>query len=271
MDHITIDNLEIFANHGVYDEEVALGQKFVISAELYFDSYAAGITDDLEKTINYAQVCSYIAKFVKEHTFKLIETIAESVARGILTSYELVDKVSITVKKPWAPIGQPLDSVMVTINRGWNTVILSIGSNMGDTKEHLDYAVNALSNNSYIKEVKSSSYIVTKPYGDVEQDDFLNGAVKLKTVMTPQELLDYLHSIEKERGRERLVHWGPRTLDLDIVFYGDECIYNDNLVIPHPDMANRRFVLEPICEIAPYYIHPVKKKTVAELLSILHD
>lgn len=114
-----------------------------------------------------------------------------------------------------------------------------------------------------------SDFIVTKPYGDVEQDDFLNGALEIETLKTPEELLEKALSIEKETGRERLIHWGPRTLDIDILFYDDEIIMTDHLKIPHVEIPKRQFVLEPLSNIAPYHIHPVYHKSVVQMLDEL--
>lgn len=268
-DHISIENLEIFANHGVLDAEVVLGQKFIISVDMFFDSSLAGITDDLTNTINYAEVCDFLSEYVRKNTFKLIETIAENVARELLLRYDMLDEVSVTVKKPWAPIGHPLENVLITISRKWHKVYLSIGSNMGDKRAHLDYAVNTLKSDKCMKDVRCSEYIVTEPYGGVEQDDFLNAAVALKTIRTPREVLNMVHNIENDRNRTRQIHWGPRTLDVDILMYDDCIVYEEDLVIPHPDMTNRLFVLGPLDEIAPYAIHPVKKMTVRELKNSL--
>ena len=114
-----------------------------------------------------------------------------------------------------------------------------------------------------------SDFLVTKPYGVTDQDDFLNGCLKLRTLLTPRELLDRLHHIEQEAGRERTLRWGPRTLDLDILFYDDLILGEADLCIPHVDLPNREFVLRPLCEIAPYLHHPVTGKTVWEMLQEL--
>ena len=114
-----------------------------------------------------------------------------------------------------------------------------------------------------------SKYLVTEPYGGVEQDEFLNGVLRLRTLLTPEELLDRLHELEAEANRERLIHWGPRTLDLDILFYDNEIIDTPDLHIPHIDMQNRDFVLKPMDEIAPHYRHPVLNKTIHQLLDEL--
>ena len=116
---------------------------------------------------------------------------------------------------------------------------------------------------------KVSTFITTPPYGVTDQPDFLNGCLKLSTLLYPEELLKELNRIEKEAGRERIIHWGPRTLDLDIIFYDDLVAETDALCIPHVEMHKRAFVLEPLHEIAPYKRHPVYGKTVREMLEDL--
>ena len=269
MDQIKIKDLVVFANHGVYPEENEMGQKFVISATLYTDTRYAGKKDRLEGSIDYGKATYLIYSCVKDHTFKLIETVAETVAETLLLNIEYLDKVDIEVKKPWAPIGLPLETASVSISRGWHKAYIAFGSNIGDSKALIDEAIHKLDirTDSVVEMV--SSYITTKPYGEVEQDDFLNGCLTLKTLLTPHELLIVLNEIEKEAGRTREIHWGPRTLDLDIIFYDDIILDDDELCIPHVDMHNRRFVLEPLHEIAPYKHHPCSKKTVREMLQEL--
>ena len=173
------------------------------------------------------------------------------------------------IEKPWAPVAIPVDSVSVEISRGWHRAYIAIGSNMGDKKAYLDEAVEKLKNHPYCKVVKVSDYITTEPYGGVEQDVFLNGALEIKTLLYPAELLALLNRIEAEAGRERTIHWGPRTLDLDILFYDDCIIDSPALTVPHIDMQNRGFVLIPMSQIAPYLRHPVLGCSVGLLLSRL--
>jgi len=251
MDCMRIENLEVFANHGVFEEEANLGQKFLVSASMYFDASAAGKTDDLSKSVNYADTCAEITQWMKTNRCKLIETVAERLATKLLTDNRIIREVKVTVKKPWAPIGLPLECVSITIDRKWHTAYLSIGSNMGDRKKYLDDGIEYIKKNTSVRVLKVSEYIETKPYGKTDQDDFLNGAVKLETLLTPHELLDLLHDAENAAGRERIEHWGPRTLDMDILLYDDITLADEDLIIPHPDMMNRDFVLTPLREIAP--------------------
>lgn len=265
MDKIKIKDLEVFCNHGVYKEETVLGQKFVVNLSMFTEMRRAGKTDDLEYSVDYGNVSQFITDFMKKNTFKLIEAVAESLAEELLLHYPLVKKVRLEVKKPWAPVHLPLDTVSVEIERGWHMAYIAIGSNMGDKEAYLNEAVESLKMLHGCEVLKVSDYIVTEPYGGVEQDEFLNGALLLKTLFTPYELLDELHVIEQSAGRERIVHWGPRTLDLDILFYDDMILDTEELTIPHAEIALRDFVLEPMDQIAPCFRHPVLNKTIRQL------
>lgn len=269
MDQIKIENLEIFANHGVFQEENVLGQKFLVSATLYTDTRRAGKTDDLGASIHYGEVSQFINSYMKSHTYKLIERVAEGLAEELLLHTEHLQKLELEVKKPWAPVGLPLESVSVKIVRQWHTAYIALGSNMGEKQKYLTDAVKSLHAWDGCRVKSTSSWFVTAPYGMTQQDDFLNGCLKLETLLTPKELLDVLHKIEQEAGRERKVHWGPRTLDLDIIFYDDIMMSTDSLCIPHVEVQKRDFVLKPLHEIAPYLHHPATGKTVREMLEEL--
>ncbi|MBR1816602.1 MAG: 2-amino-4-hydroxy-6-hydroxymethyldihydropteridine diphosphokinase [Lachnospiraceae bacterium] len=271
MDKIIIKDLEIFAYHGVYDEEKKRGQTFIITAELELDLRDAGMTDDLTKTVNYAQVCELISGVMLEEKYNLIEAAAENIANTILIKYDRIKSVRIVVGKPEAPIDMSFDTVCVDITRRKNIAYLGIGSNMGDKEGYLDYAVDQLNKDEYIRVNKISSYIETEPYGDVEQENFLNACLEIETLYSPTELLSVINDIEQSAGRKRIIHWGPRTLDIDILLYNKDIIMEENLKIPHADMTNREFVLEPLCEIAPFAYHPGYNKRIIELFDILKD
>ncbi|MCM1568708.1 MAG: 2-amino-4-hydroxy-6-hydroxymethyldihydropteridine diphosphokinase [Roseburia sp.] len=270
-DEIIIENLECFAYHGVYDSERQKGQLFYINAVLFTDTAKAGRTDELADSTDYGALCGFIDDWMKKHTCSLLEAVAERLAQEILLNYPLIKEIDLEIRKPQAPIELPFGCVSVKIHRGWHQVYLSVGSNMGDRRVNIEGAVQKLSENRLIRQVVSSDLFVTKPYGGVEQEDFLNGAIGLWTLLSPGELLELLHEIEAAAGRERLVRWGPRTLDLDILFY-DKLVYEDErLVIPHVDMENRSFVLKPLSQLAPNLRHPVLHKTVLQLLEALPE
>ncbi len=265
MDQINIDGLEVYAYHGVLPEEKERGQFFYVNAVLFTDMRCAGMTDDLNCATDYGVVCNFIDKFMKEHTYNLIETVAEQLAQALLLEFSKIVSLRLEIRKPSAPIELVFDSVSVEIERGWHEAYVAFGSNIGDREKYIDDAIKAIGKLPQIEVLAVSDKIVTKPYGNVEQDDFVNGVMKIKTLLPADELLQILHQVEAHAGRERKVHWGPRTLDLDILFYDDEIITKENLTVPHPDMKNRDFVLKPLLQIAPYKVHPVYHKTIADM------
>ncbi len=270
-DKIIINNLKVFANHGVFDFEKQNGQEFVFSCEIFTDLQCSGLSDSLKDTVNYAAVCEIIKKIATENCFDLLETLAERICMEIFSQYNDAEAIYLTVLKTQAPIDIEHESVGVCIYRKRHTAYLSLGSNIGDCDKHLDDAIKSLNSKAHTKVTKVSSYIGTKPYGYEEQPDFVNCAVEIKTILNPFELLKFTSSIENEHGRTREIHWGPRTLDIDIILYDDEIINEQNLTIPHIEMHKRAFVLEPLCEIAPYRIHPIFKKSILEMTSFDDD
>lgn len=265
MDRIIIEGLELFCNHGVFPEENVLGQKFLVSAILYTDTRKAGKTDELTASIHYGEVSLRIKEILEKNTYQLIERAAEVVCETLLLEYPLLSKITLRLEKPWAPVRLPLKTVAVEITRQWHEVYLSIGSNIGDKERYLKDAIQSLEEEKDIKVEKVSDFIVTEPYGYTEQDEFLNGCIKLRTLKHPYELLDFLHDIEKNAGRERKIHWGPRTLDLDILFYDKLILEEDDLIIPHKEIEKREFVLKPLVQIAPNFRHPVSNLTIERL------
>lgn len=269
MDKIIIENLEIIAEHGVFKEEKFLGQKFIVSLEMKTDTREAGKTGNLNASTHYGFVSDDVEKLLTSQSFDLIETCAEKTAEMILTKYPLISEVKVTIKKPWAPIRKHFDFVAVEITRKWHTAYLSLGTNMGDKKKNLLEAAEKIGNLENTKITAQSTIIETEPFGYTEQDMFLNSCLEIKTLFTPQELLKELLGIELQMGRVRGIKWGPRIIDIDILFFDDEIIGEADLAVPHPWICERMFVLEPLSEIAPNFVHPLEKKTVGTLKRIL--
>lgn len=144
-------------------------------------------------------------------------------------------------------------------------VWIALGSNMGEGRKNLDLAIKMM-NERGVSVEKVSTYIETEPYGYIEQDNFVNAVCIAETKLSPRELLEVLLKIELDMGRVRIIKWGPRIIDLDILFYEDLIIDEEDLKVPHIEIQKRSFVLEPMNEISPDKIHPVFKKTVHQLL-----
>lgn len=146
---------------------------------------------------------------------------------------------------------------------------IGLGSNKGDKRANCQKALDLLSSAGRVLAV--SSFYCTEPVGYRDQEMFINAAAAVETELTPGALLTECLRIEERLGRIRELRWGPRTLDLDILLYGDRVVDGPDLTIPHPRLALRRFALVPLAEIAPEAVHPVLKKTVKDLLHELKD
>lgn len=149
-------------------------------------------------------------------------------------------------------------------------VFLALGSNLGDRPAAVEQALRRLASHGFVTRLRSSDWL-TEPVGGPPQDWYLNLVVGGEWALGPAGLLDLCLAIEREMGRVRVVRNGPRTIDLDILVYGTQRIERADLVVPHPRLHQRRFVLAPFAEIAPRLVHPVLGKTVAELLAVCPD
>lgn len=148
---------------------------------------------------------------------------------------------------------------------------LAIGTNLGELEKNLLQAIEELRHMKHSKVLRTSSFMSNKAYGVEDQPDFLNGVVEIETELGERELLDAIKAIERKIGRQKTFRWGPRRIDIDIIFYGDEIYKDDVLEIPHKDLIHRDFVLQPMMELAPEKIHPVFHKTIRELFSELNN
>ena len=270
-DEIIISGLKIFAWHGVYEEEKEKGQNFIVNAKLSLDTSLAGESDSLEDSVDYGKVCLFINDFMRINRFNLLEAVANQMARKIMVRFPMTQSVELEVMKPEAPIPLPFENDSVKITRSWHRTYIATGSNMGDSEDLIENAIANLDSDENCRVIKKSKMYRSKPYGGVEQDDFYNSVFCMDTLYSPIELLTRLQEEEKDANRERLVKWGPRTLDLDIIYYDDEIVEREHLRIPHVDMTNRDFVLLPLSEVAPYKRHPILGMTTIEMLGRLKE
>ena len=148
-----------------------------------------------------------------------------------------------------------------------NSIYLSLGSNVGDTKYNLDQAIEALRQIATVSSV--SSYHQTKPIGYSDQADFLNGAIHIQTNLSLEKFIQHIESIQKKLGKDVQFANGPRTIDIDILFWNDEIISCNDYRIPHRQLHKRSFVLDPLHQIAPEMIHPVFNQSITELRNSL--
>ena len=149
----------------------------------------------------------------------------------------------------------------------FHTAYVALGSNLGDKEANLRKALELLEERG-VEVVKTSSFICPEPYGVTDQPQFLNGVCEVRTSLVPLALLHTLLEIEQEMGRVRLRHWGERNIDLDLLLYEDVVMDTPELILPHPDMQNRDFVLLPLAEIAPELVHPILQKSIEELSNL---
>jgi len=150
------------------------------------------------------------------------------------------------------------------------TVYISVGSNTGDKLANCRKGIAAVAGHTKMALAATARFYKTAPMDYTDQDWFVNTAISITTTLSPKILLQALHAVQREIGRTKTtIRFGPRVLDLDILFYGDQIVASENLTIPHPRMHQRRFVLQPLCDLAPDWIHPVLKKDMQTLLLAL--
>jgi dihydroneopterin aldolase/2-amino-4-hydroxy-6-hydroxymethyldihydropteridine diphosphokinase len=254
-DQIAIKGISARGFHGVLDLEKRDGQTFVVDVVMDVDLSAAGASDDLADTVNYADVAGDVVALVEGESLDLIEALAARIADRVL-SRPLVEAVEVTVHKPEAPVGHPFGDVHVRVTRERQSpVVIALGSNIGDSVETLHDA--AVSLYGLIDIVEVSALVETDPVGGPEQPAYLNAVVTGTTHLAPSSVLAGLHDIERAHGRTREVRWGPRTLDLDLIQYGDPVFDTDvrmdspTLTLPHPRAHERAFVLVPWLQAEP--------------------
>ncbi len=251
-DTISLLGVRAFGHHGVLQVERREGQNFVVDTALEVDTSAAGVSDDVADTVNYAEVAADIVAIIEGEPRNLIERVAAEIADTLLVRYPLVQQLTLTLHKPQAPVGVPFGDVSITLERRRDSpVVIAVGANVGDSKATAHRAFDEMVGIPGVWGVRPSPLFRTEPVGGPEQGEYVNAVVLARTSLPPRALLAALHDIEARAGRTRTVRWGPRTLDLDLIQYGDpaagtEMISADEaLHLPHPRAHERAFVLVP--------------------------
>ncbi|MDN5899716.1 MAG: 2-amino-4-hydroxy-6-hydroxymethyldihydropteridine diphosphokinase [Brachybacterium sp.] len=250
LDRIEVTGIRAWGHHGVLAAETQLGQQFIADVTLHLSTAPAGSTDALSRTVNYAEVAHAVHEELTGGPYALVETLAERIAQRILTDtgHPLVRQVGIRIHKPAAPVGLPVDDVTVSIQRDAASVdaVLAVGTNLGDRAQHLHGALELLAATDGIEVEWTGPVLETAPVGGpTEQGRFLNSVIGVSTTLGPFALLEAAHRAEHAAHRERLVHWGPRTLDVDVITYGEWTSEDEALTVPHPRAHLRAFVLAP--------------------------
>ena len=255
-DRISIDGIVVSTVVGALPHEREIPQPLRIDIELLVDLHDAGRSDELADTVNYGEVAIQVAAAVRESKDVLLERVADRVAE-IALGFERVEAVEVKVTKLRPPVPEHLDTTSVAITRSAgdydltprveHTAIVALGSNLGDREGYLRLAIEGLGTVTRMSQVYE-----TDPVGGPSgQDAFLNMVVEVRTILDPYAFLRRCRQIEADGMRQRTVRWGPRTLDVDVLFYEDITIDDRELTIPHPRYAERRFVLAPLADIAP--------------------
>lgn len=256
MDRIEIRGLTVMTVVGVLPHERDAAQPVEIDVDLHVDLHDAGGSDDLADTADYGDVAQRIAAVVRESKDHLLERLAERICEVTLAT-STVEAVDVTLRKIRPPIAEVLDSTGVRLHRSKfadaaappapHRALLALGSNLGDRERYLRFAVDSLPGVIAVSQVYE-----TDPVGGPRgQGPYLNMVVEVQTELDPYALLRRCRLVEREALRQRVEHWGPRTLDVDVLFYDDIRIDGPELTIPHPRLHERRFVLAPLSELAP--------------------
>ncbi len=253
-DHIYVNGLRLMALVGVLPHEREGEQPVQVDIDLEVDLAEAGLTDNLVDTANYGAIAEAVSEVVRTSSDVLLERLVARIAERCL-QFDHVEVADVRLTKLRPPIAENLDSTAVRIVRSRvdmkiparHRAIVALGSNLGDRVAYLRFGLERLSN-----VVAQSQVFETDPVGGPDnQGPYLNMVAVIDTDLDPYAMLRRLLQIEAEAHRVRIERWGPRTLDLDLLFYDDVTINSEELIVPHPRFAERRFVLEPLSEVAP--------------------
>ncbi|TGQ77239.1 2-amino-4-hydroxy-6-hydroxymethyldihydropteridine diphosphokinase [Mesorhizobium sp. M8A.F.Ca.ET.165.01.1.1] len=250
-DRVFVSNLCVHGYHGVLSEETRLGQKFFIDIDCVSDLEQCVRDDDYSKAVCYATLCNLAVEVSASGPFRLIETLGDRIAERVLVGFPSVSEVLVRIRKPSAPIAHALDHVGIEVRRARKSrVAFALGSNIGNKQANLRAALSLLSLEEGVEIDAVSHFYKTAAWGATDQDWFVNGCAIGLTSLPPRHLLQRCKAIESQIGRTPERPWGPRLIDIDVLFVGDAEIRLPGCALPHPEMFNRAFVLVPLAEIA---------------------
>lgn len=262
---LIIKELKIDAVIGCYDYERTQTQALVI--DLTLDLGPWNYSDELEHTVNYADVHAMIINLTSKSNFLLVESLAKFLAQELFSCYDQIKKIAITISKPEVCTEKGcLIQASFTQAREYK-VALALGSNLNNPRQQLISAIEFIS--EIISDISCAPIYKSSPCGFAEQDDFFNTCISGKTTLEPLELLVALKKIEKSMGKIEQFTNGPRVIDIDIILFDDKIHHELFLTIPHPRLSERDFVLQPLVEIEPNWLHPELKLSITELLAQL--
>ncbi len=255
-DRIEINGIRTTSIVGALPHERQIPQPLRVDLSLEVDLTDAGRTDELGDTVDYGEVADRVVALVSEREDVLLERLVAAIADEVF-SFDRVDAVDVTLTKLRPPLAVDAASTAVRLRRTRaemevvdereHVALLALGSNLGDREGFLRFAVRELGHVTAMSDVYE-----TQPVGGPDaQGPYLNMVVEVRTTLDPFALLRRCQRIEAEALRQRVVHWGPRTLDVDILFYDDVLVDSPELTIPHRHFADRRFVLQPLADVAP--------------------
>jgi len=269
MFRILIKDLNLFGYHGVKESEKKDGQNFRFNIEILINKGSFLNDDSIENTVNYSEVIRLVKKINSSNKFNLLETFSQMVAEDIMKMSPLVEKVTVKIEKTSPPIKENLESVGVEyildrksieseekgkIKNVEVDVYMSLGSNIGNRENNLRKAVDLIGRSPYVNILKVSSIYETEPMYFKDQNYFYNIVLHARVCgeLTPFEMIGFLKGIEYSFGRKRSEkRYGPRIIDIDLLYYGEMVIESDFFTVPHPGIEGRKFVLVPLSEIAP--------------------
>lgn len=260
---LDIDGIICHSLIGCCEDERINRQDLDISLQLELGSVSTN--DDLSKTVDYWELCTFVKNYVESTEYYLLETLVEQIADVILDKYALVKAVAVSICKLSLNNQKSRTIKCHHHKERVYKVALALGSNMNNPKQQVISAIEMLA--EFIADMKVAPIYRSMPYGYSEQDDFYNTCISGYTQLEPSELLIKIKKLEKQQGKYEQFENGPRIIDIDIIFFADQVVQEGWLNIPHQAMQERDFVLLPLSDIEPDWVHPSIGQTVQELLN----